>query len=309
MAITLPANVAPNELIQSAWGNSVVDALDELDNEKLNLTGGTVTGTILLEDAIIRAGRESGGTQFAALDTAAGNVAYLAFFGSATDVNTPGTRTGLVGLVADSDVRVWAETGGNVELRSEAGALVFQTGGSTERVRINTAGLLVSKTIATLATVGCELQAGGRVNGTLDADDTNLALNRISAAIVSGGVYVNFAQAGTSIGAITRNAATSAVLYNTTSDARMKTDVGLEVGDGLATVEAFPVRRYLRDGADTSSVGVFAQELADVIPQAVTPGDDDNPWQVAYGDENIIGHLALAVQQLSAKVRELEGAA
>lgn len=47
MTITLPSYVAPNELIQSAWGNAVVNALDELDDEKANLAGATFTGAVI----------------------------------------------------------------------------------------------------------------------------------------------------------------------------------------------------------------------------------------------------------------------
>lgn len=65
MAITLPAAVAPNELIQSAWGNSVVSALDELDDEKLNLAGGEMTGALTVNhpssgtSVILKAGDET----------------------------------------------------------------------------------------------------------------------------------------------------------------------------------------------------------------------------------------------------------
>lgn len=412
--ITIPATVAPNELIQSAWGNSVVSALDELADESASLTTNTFTGNQLVQTGIIRSGNGTSGTQFAALDTSGGNTAYLGLFGSASDINTPGTRTGLVGLVGDSDLRVWAETGsGNVELRSEGGAITLLTGGANERARINSAGILVNKTSSSSSTTGVECLATGRINGTLDTVETNMVLNRTGSAISSGAVYINallngttqwkvirvgattesefnsnntlhltsdvgavsletggtercransagflvaktssstavvgaeilssgavystattdienvivnkggsavvsgavyqqFRLSNTTIGSVTRNAATSAVLYNTTSDSRYKTDLGLEESDGLATVEALPVRRYLRDGAESASVGMFAQDVHAVIPQAVTPGDEENIWQMAYGDENIVGHLLLAVQQLSAKVRELEGAA
>lgn len=43
MAITIPSYVAPNELIQSAWGNGVVDALTDLDALLINLTAYTPT--------------------------------------------------------------------------------------------------------------------------------------------------------------------------------------------------------------------------------------------------------------------------
>lgn len=50
MAITLPSFVAPNELIQSAWGNGVVNALYEIDTEKLNNNASdTMTGTLTLQ--------------------------------------------------------------------------------------------------------------------------------------------------------------------------------------------------------------------------------------------------------------------
>lgn len=48
MPITLPSYVAPNELIQSAWGNAVVNALAEIDNEFVEKAGDTMTGMLVL---------------------------------------------------------------------------------------------------------------------------------------------------------------------------------------------------------------------------------------------------------------------
>lgn len=70
MTITLPATVAPNELIQSAWGNSVVAALDELDDEKADLAGAAFTGSVTINRAstgvplILKQGSESPNLRF-----------------------------------------------------------------------------------------------------------------------------------------------------------------------------------------------------------------------------------------------------
>ena len=57
---------------------------------------------------------------------------------------------------------------------------------------------------------------------------------------------------------------------------------------------------------------MFAQELAEIVPSAVSVGDDEldengnlkNPWMVDYGKLTPI--LVKAVQDLTAKVAELE---
>lgn len=52
MPITLPSYVAPNELIQSAWGNAVVSALAEVDNEFVEKIGDTMTGGLTVNGLI-----------------------------------------------------------------------------------------------------------------------------------------------------------------------------------------------------------------------------------------------------------------
>lgn len=46
-----PTYVAPNEVIQSAWGNSVVDALKWLDTNKVDIQGDTMTGQLTMQTA------------------------------------------------------------------------------------------------------------------------------------------------------------------------------------------------------------------------------------------------------------------
>lgn len=111
---------------------------------------------------------------------------------------------------------------------------------------------------------------------------------------------------GTTIGTIQQNA-TATVAFNTTSDARLKDGIR-ETERGLDDVLRVLVRDYVyRDEPSATHTGFVAQELVEVLPEAVTVGGDDprvNPWGVDYG--KVVPVLLRAVQQLAARVAELE---
>lgn len=105
----------------------------------------------------------------------------------------------------------------------------------------------------------------------------------------------------------------SATEYLTSSDARLKDDP--KDFDGLGIVDALRVydHAWLAGGR---GYGVFAQEAAEVVPEAVSVGDDDDewnakgvgdrvPWSVDYS--KLVPVLIRAVQQLSAEVAALRG--
>jgi len=100
--------------------------------------------------------------------------------------------------------------------------------------------------------------------------------------------YIIFTQAGVAIGSVTRNAATAAVLYNTSSDRRLKRDRG--VATDPAVLRALVVHEFDWLESDTPDRGVFAQEAATVKPLAVSTGTDEQtaagqwarPWGVDY---------------------------
>jgi hypothetical protein len=268
---------------------------------KANLAAATFTGLVAVDGNVVRAGTTTG-NQVQAVDIDGGNTAWVSLYGSASGISSLGTRSGRVGMTGSTTLDVHGEAG-SVRLISDSGAILMSTAG-TERARVNSTGLLSGKTASDATVVGSELLASGGVVSTVSSDGPNTLLNKIGAAIVSGAVFESFRLNNAIIGTITRDAATSAVLFNNTSDARGKTDVGLDEQDGLPTVDRIVIRRFERDGVE--SVGVFAQELVDVLPHAVTVGGDDMseaPWQVAYSHPEIIGHLVLAVQQLRAELR------
>jgi hypothetical protein len=92
-------------------------------------------------------------------------------------------------------------------------------------------------------------------------------------ASASGSYYLLFEIAGTIIGSVTRNASTSAVLYNITSDYRTKDIYGplTDAADKLRAIRVYDGKRH---GAVHNEPLVLAHEYADVLPWAVT-GEKD----------------------------------
>jgi hypothetical protein len=89
------------------------------------------------------------------------------------------------------------------------------------------------------------------------------------------------------------------------SDARLKKDVET-IGDALGLVGKMRGVTYTRKDTGEAGVGVIAQEMLEVMPQAVHQGTGDNDTlSVAYG--NLVGVLIEAIKELEARVAELEG--
>lgn len=116
--------------------------------------------------------------------------------------------------------------------------------------------------------------------------------------------HMTFHNPNGAVGTISTNG--TATAYNTSSDERLKADLG-PVAGAVDLIRRVVVRRFRWRSDDTEAVGVFAQQLHEVVPDAVTVGGDDpavDPWQVDYS--KIVPHLLAAVQELAARVEELE---
>ena len=85
------------------------------------------------------------------------------------------------------------------------------------------------------------------------------------------------------------------------SDAKLKTNVRT-IDDALALVEQLRGVYYERIDSGEEGIGVIAQELRNVFPQAVH--ENDGTLAVSYG--NLVGPLIEAIKILSARVKKLE---
>jgi hypothetical protein len=213
-------------------------------------------------------------------------------------ININGTSQALLGFTVGGTDKGYLYTDGtNMTLsNSPSGALIFQTN-ATERMRISSAGIL---SLGTSSTVGAGF-FGVAFNGS-----SNNGINLNDTAAASGAGYIYFQSNGTTIGSITRVSSTSAVSYNTTSDQRLKIDLGQVTSTNV--IDNTIIHDFVWKSDGTQSRGVFAQEAQKVIPQAVKVGDDgeevEDVWAVDYS--KYVPDLIVYCQQLNAEIQSLK---
>jgi hypothetical protein len=160
-----------------------------------------------------------------------------------------------------------------------------------ERMRIDSSGnLLVGNTTVTNNAKVESFYNGNTFNGFV-ANDTSSA---------TGSGFFICSLNGTNIGSITRVAATSAVVYNTTSDQRLKSNI-VDASPVLDKLMNVKVRQFdWTDGNLHQDAGFIAQELAPVLSGIVTEGKtEEDMWQMDYS--RLTPYLVKAIQELKAE--------
>jgi hypothetical protein len=238
-------------------------AIANLPATYVDVTGDSMTGELVISNP--------GGRQLKLVETTNGTP-YLDFRDAA------GARVGFVQGRTTTDaipgLRVGADSGDPFRVYIS----------SVDRVIVDAAQALFYKTAAGIGVQGTEITATGTVIQTRSDSTANLQLNKISTgATASGTVFANFYLSGTAIGSITRNAATSAVLYNVSSDANLKTVIGdldPELAEYVLALVTPMMYSWNEDPDHTPAIGYIAQQVAQAWPQAVelgfvTPGVGD----------------------------------
>jgi len=269
-------------------------------------TGSSVTGNGLYLPATNSLGLSTNGTNALYID-ASQNVGI--------GTSSPATKLDVVGTIRASQSLAFGTNGtsgvGTIYSDSNWGCLItakqaspaladfmWQNGSSVERMRIDTSGNLL---------VGCtaNTNSGGFIlYKDYDAvNSSSLDIGHITGS-ASGNRYIRFQYAGSTIGSITQTG-TTAVLYNTTSDYRLKENVK-PIQNALATIEALnPVSFTWVDGRPDD--GFIAHEIQAIIPNCVTGekdavNEDGTPKYQQMDNSGVIPFLVKAIQELNAKV-------
>jgi hypothetical protein len=181
----------------------------------------------------------------------------------------------------------------------------YDTTALAERMRITSGGSLLVGTTSPISSGFTTISyAGGSLNGLIISESAG----------TSGTAFLGFNSGATNIGSVSRVGLTNAVVYSTTSDQRLKSNIAdaNPVLDKLMTVK---VRQFdWTEGDLHQDAGFIAQELAPVLSGIVTEGKtEEDMWQMDYS--RLTPYLVKAVQELNAKVEaqairiaELEGA-
>jgi len=192
------------------------------------------------------------------------------------------------------------ESGGGSYIRwggsSVAGAkLRFVGVGDAERMRIDSSGNFMVGTTDNIARNG----GFSVITGAVDYINVGHA-----SSVASGNYYAAFRHGNNTIGTITQNG-TTGVLYNTSSDERLKENI-TDSADAGSRVDAIQIRQFdwKVDGTH-QDYGVIAQELVTVAPEAVhQPVDDEDMMGVDYS--KLVPLLVKEVQALRSRVAQLE---
>ena len=199
----------------------------------------------------------------------------------------------------------------SIAATNASGAIRFYSGGGTERMRIDTAGHAVIGATSSYSGAMLELVSPNIYS-------TAYCLNcKTLADSPAPGYFISFSNSSNAVQGNIGNPTSTTTAYNTSSDIRLKNDLGVALTTILAGVVVHDFT-WKRDGS--AARGVFAQEVQSIAPFAVSVGKDhltedgttlQHPWMVDYSKfvpDLIVGwqqHDTL-IQQLAARIAALE---
>ena len=275
----------------NAWGTHINTNLTSIDSNMLSralVSSQTVAGPLVFNNTIT--GHAAAVFDNTLTVTGASTIASLSVSGAASFASTLSVSG--VCTIADMNVGGAAAFTGTITVPTPSGstnaanksyvdtadALKLSLSGGTMTGNLS----IISGTTEMTVTLG---SSGGYYygNATTAGFKNSGGTNRVSWNISTG----DFTAAG------------NVTAY---SDVRLKDNIRT-IPDALAMVNRMRGVYYTRRDTGDAGVGVVAQEVKHIVPEAVV--DNSGTYSVAYG--NLVGVLIEAVKELTARVEALEG--
>jgi hypothetical protein len=168
----------------------------------------------------------------------------------------------------------------------------------TQAMTLDASGNLLVGTTSGVGSGGINIQPNGFGTGQSVIDIGHIT------GTPSAVSFMRFAYNNTAIGSITQSG-TTAVLYNLTSDQRLKENIQ-DAAPSSSLIDAIQVRQYdWKSDGSHQRYGFIAQELVTVAPEAVhQPADPEEMMAVDYS--KLVPMLVKEIQSLRTRLNALE---
>ena len=212
---------------------------------------------------------------------------------SSTTVGSAVTTQQLLQL--DRSEATFNEDGNNIDFRVESNA-------NTHMLFVDASGESVSLGTSNATAAQSNIAGGLSYKPAAQLEVSSLTTQAAFFNRTDSGNLIGFLRAGSSVGAISVTA--SGTTYHTTSDRRLKenieplvaTDKLMAMNPVSYTWKAFP--------DEPRSMGFIAQEMAEVMPEAVSTNEHNGMMSMDYG--RITPILVAALQESNKKIEQLE---
>lgn len=254
----------------------------------------TLSGNPTIDDWFDQSVKIAASPTFADISFSGGDLiatANAVFRRNTSDASDNGTVQvaggGAAGSTRGSDILV---NGNEATLTGDVLVTLGDVSGAQFRVSNGGDVLSIEESDGSLLSLSSKQTRSQALRGSNSTDSGSTIVTNVDTAVVATGtqaMFLEFTAASqvTRVGSVSIN--NNAVAYNTTSDARLKVDLG-PTRWGLDALRQIKVRDYYfsADEGHQRRQGFFAQELNQIYPEAVSVGGDDpalSPWSVEYG--------------------------